>query len=287
MNNADSLQRFEISLRSGWKDKEKLMLWDEVKKAQGSGAPLKRVFETVAHKTGRKPNSVRNYYYMKVKETGEITQKPSSFTPFTKEEIYMLLRTLLAAGARGESIRGAALRLAGGDKTLMLRYQNKYRSLIKSGRPIVEQVMADMSQANEACLNPYIAARNGAQKEDGRMYIPESVVDALMASGVDIQRFIKGLAKVASLAQRGKEARREMQMIAAQNESIKNENEMLSNANRKLKIKLQKETERSTAAKTLIRQLLTMSRATAQELSGLAGIGEWIGDESAAGADAL
>ena len=67
MNNAGSLQRFEISLRSGWKDEEKLMLWDEVKKAQSSGAPLKRVFETVAQLTGRKPNSVRNYYYMKVK----------------------------------------------------------------------------------------------------------------------------------------------------------------------------------------------------------------------------
>ena len=42
-NNAAGLPDFEISLRTGWKDEEKLLLWDEVKKAQKIGAPLKRV----------------------------------------------------------------------------------------------------------------------------------------------------------------------------------------------------------------------------------------------------
>ena len=49
INNTADLQSFEISLRTGWKDDEKLMLWDEVRKAQKMGAPLKRVFENVMY----------------------------------------------------------------------------------------------------------------------------------------------------------------------------------------------------------------------------------------------
>ena len=188
----DGLQSFEISLRTGWKDDEKLMLWDEVKKAQKIGAPLKRVFETVAAKTGRKPNSVRNYYYMKVKDTGEISQKPQTFTPFTKEEIYMLLRSLLAAGAKGESIRGASLKLANGDKTLMLRYQNKYRSLIKSGRPLVEKVMSDLAEGGVPYLDPYETRRGAAPVGDDSAYLDESTAKALMSSDVDVKSFFKG-----------------------------------------------------------------------------------------------
>ncbi|MEL7602023.1 MAG: hypothetical protein AAGU77_02610 [Bacillota bacterium] len=35
-NNAAGLPEFEISLRTGWKDDEKLLLWDEVKRRKRS-----------------------------------------------------------------------------------------------------------------------------------------------------------------------------------------------------------------------------------------------------------
>lgn len=289
MNNSANLQSFEISLRTGWKDEEKLMLWDEVKKAQKIGAPLKRVFETVAQKTGRKPNSVRNYYYMKVKETGEIEQKPSTFTPFTKEEIYMLLRTLLASGAKGESIRGASLKLADGDKTLMLRYQNKYRSLIKSGRPLVEKVMADMDQDNEKYLNPYETRKRSTMQTKESMYLSESVAKALMASDVDIKNFFRGLAKIAEIAATKARSEQEIQMMAAQNESIKKENAMLSTNNRELKAKLEKEIERSATAAMLFQQLIKMGTGLSgnKEIENLAGLGEWLREGAHGTADAL
>lgn len=248
MNNETGLCSFEIALRTGWKDDEKLMLWDEIKKAQKIGAPLKRVFETVAQRTGRKPNSVRNYYYMKVKETGEIEQKPTTFTPFTKEEIYTLLRTLLGAAASGDSIRGASLKLARGDKTLMLRYQNKYRSLIKNGRPLIEKVMADMDKAGEKYISPYEIHKSGAPVYKESRYIPEIVVKALMASDVDVKSFFKGLAKVAGMAMSKNRAEEEMREISVQNESIKKENAMLNN-------RLKKEIEKNTKANTLFEQL--------------------------------
>lgn len=288
MNNAIGLQSFEISLRTGWKDEEKLMLWDEVKKAQKIGAPLKRVFETVAKSTGRKPNSVRNYYYMKVKETGEIEQKPSTFTPFSKEEIYMLLRTLLAAGAKGESIRGASLKLAVGDKTLMLRYQNKYRSLIKTGRSLVEKVMADMDRDCEKYLSPYETHKQAESLGRENKYIPENVAKVLVSSDVDIKNFFKGLAKIASLAASKISSDEEAEALFSQNESIKNENAELSASVNDLNAKLKKEMERSVKAAALFQQLIKANSAFSdtKDVEGLAGLGEWL-KESHGSADAL
>jgi predicted transcriptional regulator len=277
------LPDFEISLRTGWKDEEKLLLWDEVKKAQKIGAPLKRVFETVARQTGRKPNSVRNYYYMKVKETGEIEQKPSTFVQFSREEIYELLHTLLAAGARGESIRGASLKLAGGDKTLMLRYQNKYRSLIKSARPLVEMVMADMEQASEKYLNPYEMQKTSAVREN--RYIPESVTRALAGADVDVKAFFKGLAKIASLAASSAQTEQELHQIEAQAESIRKENAALSANVRDLSAKLKKEMERSVKAASLYQQLMKMNASPElKNIESLAGLGELLGAHTSADA---
>ena len=289
MKDAQGLQSFEISLRTGWKDEEKLRLWDEVKKAQRVGTPLKRVFETVAKMTGRKPNSVRNYYYMKVKETGEIEQKPSTFTPFNKEEIYMLLHTLLLAGARGESIRGASLKLANGDKTLMLRYQNKYRSLIKSGRSLVEKVMADMDAAGEKYLNPYEVRKTVALPGKDSRYIPESIVKALGTMDIDIKGFFKGLAKLTAWAELKTRTEENMQALTEQVEGIKKENAELSASNRELGAKLKKEMERSVKAATLFQQLIKIrsSLPDAEEIEGLSGLSEWLKEGAQSSADAL
>ncbi|MGI5919951.1 MAG: hypothetical protein ACOX8N_09970 [Christensenellales bacterium] len=273
-NNQSGINSFDITLRTGWKDEEKLLLWDEVKKAQKIGTPLKRVFETVAARTGRKPNSVRNYYYMKVKETGEIEQKPASFTPFTREEIYMLLRELLAAVARGESIRGASMRLAGGDKTLMLRYQNKYRSLIKNARPLVEKVMADMDRENIPHINPYETTRQSTPASRESKYIPESVIKALMAADVDVRSFFKGLAKVAGMAVSKGQLEEEMRATMMQAENIRKENAMLS-------ARLKKEMEKNLKAASLVEQLINMrTKIETKDIESVSGLAEWLKEES-------
>ena len=56
--------------RTGWKKEEDTLLFAEIEKSVGRGTPLKSVFEAVAEQTGRKPNSVRNYYYARIKEMG-------------------------------------------------------------------------------------------------------------------------------------------------------------------------------------------------------------------------
>ena len=117
---------FEIRVRTGWKDEETELLLNEVKMAEDNKLPLKAVFSKVAGETGRKPNSIRNYYYMKVKENGSgLDKRTVSFTPFSKTEIRKLLADVLKAQGDGESVRSCTLRLGGGDRHKMLRYQNK------------------------------------------------------------------------------------------------------------------------------------------------------------------
>jgi len=218
-----------------------------------------------------------------VKETGEIEQKPSTFVQFSREEIYGLLRTLLAAGARGESIRGASLKLAGGDKTLMLRYQNKYRSLIKSARPLVEVVMADMDQDGDKYLSPYETQKTSAVREN--RYIPESVARALSGADIDVKAFFKGLAKIASLAASSMQAEQELLRIEAQTETIRKENATLSANVRDLSAKLKKEMERSVKAATLYQQLMKMNASPElKNMDSLAGLGELLGAHTSADA---
>lgn len=282
MNNTDNLKSFEISLRTGWKDEEKILLWEQVKAAQKVGAPLKQVFETVAIKTGRKPNSVRNYYYMKVKETGEIEQKPATFIPFSKEEVYFLLKELLSAGAKGESVRGASLRLAGDDKTLMLRYQNKYRSLIKSQRNIVERVMADMDSEGIRYVNPYDKKKTATAKD---AILPDSLIEQLKTSGVDIKNFFGGLKKMASLAATNKQNELRLKESAMVNMDLKRENDILSSEIEDLNNKLKRETEKNSNTASLLRQLVKMS--SSKEISEFSGLSEWLKESSSGSAEAL
>ncbi|MDD2648734.1 MAG: hypothetical protein PHI27_07240 [Eubacteriales bacterium] len=119
--------------RSGWNDEEKNILLSEVQAAQEEGSPLKSAFERCAFKLGRKPNSIRNYFYQ-LQRSGEGCGETIGprFTPFTQDECDKLMEYVKRRRLEGASVRGAVMELAGGDRKRMLRYQNKYRSLIKA-----------------------------------------------------------------------------------------------------------------------------------------------------------
>ena len=55
-----------VGRRAGWSDSENKLLWETADEAQHKGLPLKAVFEQIARQTGRRPNSIRNYYYAQV-----------------------------------------------------------------------------------------------------------------------------------------------------------------------------------------------------------------------------
>lgn len=152
---------------NNWTINETRALFDLCDRAKTDGTSLTAVFKIMAERTGRSVNSVRNYYYSQSKTfelAPEVAQKlgikPSgvrrdAFVPFEQCEIEGLLRVVLAAKGSGKSVRSAISELAGGDPKLALRYQNKYRSLLRTHRGTVERVMAELDRKGIKRYDPY------------------------------------------------------------------------------------------------------------------------------------
>lgn len=117
--------------RGGWRQDEIDLLFSAVQSAADSGRPLRDVFADVGAQLSRKPNSIRNFYYARVRERPELCARQAPFRAFTPEEVHHLLRQVLISRGQGQSVRACVTRLADGDRAGMLRYQNKYRSVLK------------------------------------------------------------------------------------------------------------------------------------------------------------
>lgn len=138
--------------RSGWQQEETDLLWKEIREAAESGAPLRSVFERMGQTLGRKPNSVRNYYYMQLRDRGgEDLRRAAPFETFTEEEVHDLIRQVLMARGRGQSVRRCVMDLSHGDKALMLRYQNKYRSVLRKKPGLIAVVCRELEEAGLPC----------------------------------------------------------------------------------------------------------------------------------------
>ena len=185
--------------KRGWSGEEIELLKKKLREGASGGLPLGEVFAIVSEMTDRKANSVRNYYYTELRkqmedEEGDIVIKRqrSDFTPFTDKEIEMLMKYVLNGVAMGKSVRSCALELGEGDTSKMLRYQNKYRSMIKTHREYVCGIIEEMKAGNVPCYNPY---REQAEKKEFRGSVSkESVNQALenlkRIASIDLPAFI-------------------------------------------------------------------------------------------------
>ena len=152
--------------RMGWSDAEEKLLWETAEEAQTKGLPLKAVFEHIADRTGRKPNSIRNYYYQQVRERDADKPHAARFTPFTQAEVDDLMRQVLTATGQGQSVRACLSRISGGDHSRMLRYQNKYRSVIKSRPEYVQGIVDQLRAEGVACAAPSVNHRSRVELRD-------------------------------------------------------------------------------------------------------------------------
>ena len=154
------------ALRTGWREEETQLLWNRVREASVQGAPLREVFESVAAALGRKPNSIRNYYYAQLKERDEPELKRAMpFETFSDDEVRSLVRTILRKKGEGMSVRACVTEMAGGDKARMLRYQNKYRSTLRGRPELIREVMEELRSEGVACGDPYTARMCAAPEE--------------------------------------------------------------------------------------------------------------------------
>ena len=143
--------------RTGWNSAEEALLLEAVDRCRAAGEPLKAAFLRAAEQTGRRPNSVRNHYYSSSKAAGTAP----AFLPFSEEESLSLLKTVLLARSAGESVRACTLRIAEGDTRRMLRYQNKYRALLKSRPALVDQARRELQEQGGPVFDPYAPSPAG------------------------------------------------------------------------------------------------------------------------------
>ena len=147
----------------GWQKQEIEALERSVQQAEQAGEPLRSVFERMGQELGRRPNSIRNFYYAQVRARQEDgSPRALPFETFSQEEVEQLLRSVLTARANGVSVRACVRELAGGDRTRMLRYQNKYRSVIRTRPELVRRVMEELDAQGTAYVSPYDADADAA-----------------------------------------------------------------------------------------------------------------------------
>ena len=170
--------------KTGWTQHEQDILFEQAKKARDLGLPLKAAFDQTARLTGRQPNSIRNFYYAKIKEEG--------------------------LQAQGMSVRSITLKLGQGDRKAMLRYQNKYRSLLKNNRPLVEQTIQALRAAGKPAYDPYHEPRISKAGRKPQNQRAQELDQALVELGASLQRvsgldtfqFLQQLTALASKAAR-------------------------------------------------------------------------------------
>ncbi|MBO5501640.1 MAG: hypothetical protein J6K73_16000 [Clostridia bacterium] len=156
--------------RGGWQQEENDLLFAAVREAAQEGKPLRDVFAKVGEELHRKPNSIRNYYYAKVKDEPELAPTKATFRAFDQEELHLLLRDVLMAKGRGESVRACVIRRANGDRSAMLRYQNKYRSILKNRPELLEEVAQELRQEGLPCPADVSACRRYSPIEPGAVF---------------------------------------------------------------------------------------------------------------------
>ena len=159
----------------GWQKQEIAALQQSIEAAQESGESLRSVFERMSRQLGRKPNSIRNFYYAQVRDgQGESSARATPFETFSQEEVEQLVEQVMTAKAQGVSVRACVRRMADGDRTRMLRYQNKYRSTVRTRPELVRRVMDRLSEQGRAFVSPYAQAEGGADLEQLKTRAKES-----------------------------------------------------------------------------------------------------------------
>lgn len=145
-------------MNRGWTIKEREDLIEMARQSFKSDTPLKAVFANFAEMTNRKRDSVRNFYYSVLAEAelrGEKIRgiKKIGIEVFSYEEIKSFMTFILEECRDGCSVRGAIEKMSN-DPRKKLRYQNKYRNLVKSHDGIIDEIIQSQKK-NGKYFNPF------------------------------------------------------------------------------------------------------------------------------------
>ena len=188
--------------RAGWQEAETARLFSAVKEASASGAPLRSVFESLSGDLGRKPNSIRNYYYACLRQHPQNGEHTPAFRPFTAEETHELLRQVLMARGKGMSVRACVMALSEGNHSRMLRYQNKYRTILKNRPELIAQVCEELRQEGLPCPDVTPAPSPRLDHADAAFCDPEDAAAARLMAQPCVHHMLEGLKELLRIAAR-------------------------------------------------------------------------------------
>ena len=137
----------------GFKQKDIEQLIERLENRKGR--PLSRVFEEFANETGKSKGTVRNMYYAlarKSREDENFTEKYLGGKPITVQKISEfaeseereLVKRVLLGRKEGKSARRIIRELADGDEKKALRFQNKYRNVLKRNQPLLGELSEEI-----------------------------------------------------------------------------------------------------------------------------------------------
>ena len=214
--------------KGGWQQEEIDLLFSAVRSASDSGKPLRDVFAEVGARLSRKPNSIRNFYYARVRETPELSMRQTPFRSFTQEEIRHLLRSVLIGRGEGQSVRACVTRLADGDRAGMLRYQNKYRSILKNKPEMLMEIARELRAEGLPCPENETACRRyertARSASEALQQLEERMTDT------HVRAMVENLAQLLEERPQGDPVSRKWMEIQRENDRLKVEVDLLKMA---------------------------------------------------------
>lgn len=143
----------------GYKEKDVKGLMELIKNK--GDRSLTAVFNEYAARSGKKQGTVRNLYYAMCKKSkadgefrnglsGSEALSVNEIKPFGEREECELVKNILLKKKNGSSVRAAIMSLTDDPKE-QLRFQNKFRSVLRTKTELVKEILAEIN-AGEADL---------------------------------------------------------------------------------------------------------------------------------------
>ena len=143
----------------GYKEKDVIALANQIKNRTNQS--LSDLFREFAKTHGKSKGTVRNLYYALAKRSNTDAEfckkyldgKPisvSKIVEFNNLDERALIKKILTYKLNGKSVRSAVMDLANGDGKLALRYQNKFRNIIKNKKQLVNDIVLELKADKKA-----------------------------------------------------------------------------------------------------------------------------------------
>lgn len=222
------------SVYCSWNDAEIIQLFNFVEEEKNKNVNLVNIFKLFAQMTGRQPNSVRNYYYLELKELENNKHKRERLKinlknhskinqfSFSCGEKKQLILDILKLSSMGYSVRKACLKLAGGDLNLMIRYQNKYRNTLLNNKKLIFDCVRELKEGGFVVKSPILG--DGSKTENVVFMKPGKKA---LLSDDDINNLFAGLVRLVKKC-----------AVVQANENLKSEAEFANDNLRKALVRL-------------------------------------------------